>query len=302
MEEVKTNYEEAVAWVKEYMARKGLSQATMAKVLDVSAGALSSYLSNKYPNPEHITRKVAEVMEQQQKKLLEPQAPDYAETTVTRLVIQAIGIAHMRGVVSVAYGDAGVGKTTAVNHYLQENNLAIGITIIPTYASLTGVNELLSEALGVRERTDRKITREIVDKLKGSGRVIIVDEAQHLTVRAIEHLRSISDVAGIGVCFVGNETIYTKLIGSHRAEFAQLYSRIGIRKPVTVDTNCREDIYRIFARYDLDEDILDMLYRISRTGYGLRGAVNAFINTIGVFGELTLENLTKVVRDLNIAS
>lgn len=298
----KIAYEEAIVWVKDYMSRKKLSQSAMAKVLDISAGGLSSYLSGKYPSHERITEKVLEVIELHQKKVLEPQAPNYAETTVTRLVIQAIGIAHMRGVVSVAYGDAGVGKSTAVNQYLKENQLAIGITIMPTYASLTGVNELLAEVLGIRERTDRKITREIVEKLRGSGRVIIVDEAQHLTIRAIEHLRSICDASRIGVCFVGNETIYTKLIGSHKSEFAQLYSRISMRKMVTVDTNCREDIYNIFAGYDLDASILDLLYRISRTGYGLRGAVNAFVNTIGVFEDLTLENLTKVVRDMNIAS
>lgn len=300
----KTNitYEEAVQWIKEYMERKKLSQSEMAKVLGFSSGAVSSYLSGKYPSPERITEKVAEVMAIQGKKILEPQAPAYVETTVSRLVMQAIGIAHMRGVVSVAYGDAGVGKTTAVNQYLKENQLAIGITVMPTYASLTGVNELLAEALGIRERTDRKITREIVEKLRGSGRVIIVDEAQHLTIRAIEHLRSICDASQIGVCFVGNETIYTKLIGSHKSEFAQLYSRISMRKMVTVDTNCREDIYHIFSGYGLDEATLDLLYHVSRTGYGLRGAVNAVVNTIGVFKDLSRENLARVIRDMNIAT
>lgn len=298
---VKVTYEEAVNWVKEYMARKHLSQTAMAKVLDISGGGLSSYLSGKYPNPESITKKVAEVMELYQKKVLAPQAPDFAETTVTKLVMQAIGIAHMRGVVSVAYGDAGVGKSTAVNQYLKENQLAIGITIMPIYASLTGVNELLAEALGIRERTDRKITREIVNKLRGSGRVIIVDEAQHLTIRTIEHLRSICDAAKVGVCFVGNETIYTKLVGSHKSEFAQLYSRIGMRKMVTVESNSKDDICNIFGGYNLDEPTLELLYRISRTNYGIRGAVNAFINTIGVFEELTAQNLSKVVHDMNIA-
>lgn len=300
--EEKITFTEAVQWIRDYMAGRNLSQAAMARKLDISGGALCSYLGGKYTSPERITEKVAELMKLQEEKTLAPGVPGFTETTVTRMVRQAIAYAHMRGVVSVAYGDAGVGKTTAVSQYLQENQLAVGITIMPTYSSLTGVNELLSEALGVRERTDRKITREVIDKLKGSGRVIVVDEAQHLTIRAIEHLRSISDVAEVGVCFVGNERIYTNLIGKHRSECAQLFSRIGVRKVVTVDTNTREDIYHIFGRAGMDEGSLEILYRISRTVYGLRGAVNAYINTVGVYDEVTPEKLTKIVKDMNIVA
>ena len=129
-----------------------------------------------------------------------------------------------------------------------------------------------------------------------------MDEAQHLTVRAIEHLRSISDEAGVGVCFVGNEQIYTKLLGSHKADFAQLFSRIAIKKMVTVNTNTKADIQNIFGGYGLDESALEILYRISKTNYGLRGAVNVYINTVGVYDEITPDNLTRIVRDMNIAS
>lgn len=302
-EEKKTvTNEEALAWVREYMQQKGLSQAEISKKLNLSPATVSGYLSGKYPNPERVTEKVAELMSMQAQKSLAPQAPEFVETTVTQMVKQAISYAHLRGVVSVAYGDAGVGKTTAVQQYLQENQLAIGIEIIPTYASLTGVNELLADELGSRERTDRKITKDIISKLKGSGRVIIVDEAQHLTVRAIEHLRSISDSTGIGICFVGNESIYTKLLGTHKSEYAQLFSRIGVRKMVTTTTNTREDMERIFGRYGMDEDSMKILYQISRTNYGLRGAVNVFVNTIGVFDEINPANLQRIIRDMGIAA
>lgn len=295
------SYEEAVKWARDYMRQKNISQAELSRKLSISSAAVSSYLNGKYPNPETVTEKIAELMDMQAQKTLAPRAPEYVETTVTKMVKQAISYAHLRGVVSVAYGDAGVGKTTAVQQYLKENQLAIGIEIIPTYASLTGVNELLADELGSRERTDRKITKDIISKLKGSGRVIIVDEAQHLTVRAIEHLRSISDSTGIGICFVGNESIYTKLLGTHKSEYAQLFSRIGVRKMVTTSTNTRDDMDRIFGQYVMDEESMKILHQISRTNYGLRGAVNAYINTIGVFDEINPSNLNKVIRDMGIA-
>ncbi len=168
--------EEALAWVREYMQQKGLSQAEVSKKLNLSPATVSGYLSGKYPNPERVTEKIAELMSMQQQRTLAPKAPEFVETTVTRMVKQAISYAHLRGVVSVAYGDAGVGKTTAVQQYLLENQLAVGITIMPVYATITGVLELLAEALGSKESTNRKIMGDVVRKLKGSGRVIIIDE------------------------------------------------------------------------------------------------------------------------------
>lgn len=296
------SYEEAAQWARNYMRQKNISQAELGRKLSISPGAVSSYLNGKYPSPETVTEKIAELMEVQAKRTVSPKAPEFTETTVTRMVKQAISYAHLRGVVSVAYGDAGVGKTTAVEQYLKENQLAVGITIMPVYATITGVLELLADAMGSKESTNRRIMGDMVRKLKGSGRVIVIDEAQHLTVKAIDQLRCLSDVAGVGICFVGNTLIHTKIMGNHRSgEMEQVYSRTPLKKMVTTTTNTQEDIENVFAGGGVDEDSMKILYRISRTSYGLRGAVNVYINTIGVFDEINPANLNKVIRDMGIA-
>ena len=50
----------------------------------------------------------------------------------------------------------------------------------------------------------------------------------------------------------------------------------------------------------IDGESLDMLYRISQTSYGLRGAVNVFVNTAAVFEQITVPNVSRVMRDMNI--
>ena len=184
--------------------------------------------------------------------------------------------------------------------YLKKNSLALAITIAPTYASITGVNELLAEQLGVRERVARRLTREIVSKLKGSGRVLIVDEAQHLTVRALNHLRCISDESGVGIALIGNEEVYSKMRGSGQADFAQLFSRIGMRKQVLAGRLTAEDVASVFGGYGLEQAALDMLTAVARTNYGLRGAVNVFINAAAVFGKVDRQGIVKVMKDMNI--
>ena len=188
----------------------------------------------------------------------------------------------------------------AYRNYLENNTLAIGITISPTYASITGVNELIAEQLGVRERVARKQTAEIINKLRGSGRVLIIDEAQHLNARALDHLRCISDESGIGICFIGNHQVYRKLLGSQEADFAQMFSRLGMRKQVLVGNISKNDVQTVFGEMVPEQDAIEILYRICRTNYGLRGAVNVFINTAAVFEQITASGLTKMMREMNI--
>ena len=171
--------EQAQEFLKNYIEKTGKTQSAVAQELGISSGGLSSFLSGNYKTPHKIVPKVKNLMEISEKKKITLTDPPFVETTVSKMVKNAIKYSHVRGKISVVYGDAGIGKTQAFRSYLRENGLAVGITIAPTYASITGVNELLAEQLGVRERYARKVYNEIINRLSGSGRVIIIDEAQN---------------------------------------------------------------------------------------------------------------------------
>ena len=294
------SYEQAVQLVQDYKQESGKTQTAIANELAISDAALSSFLKGTYKTPHTIIPKVAELLKVTGRRKAAPKEPAFVETTVAKRVMEAISYCHLQGKIAVVYGDAGVGKTQAVRAYLRENSLAIGITISPSYASITGVNELIADQLGIRERVARRIYAEIIGKLKDSGRVLIIDEAQHLTVRALNHLRCMSDESGVGIALIGNEEVYTKLRGSGKADFAQLFSRIGMRREVLTSTTTKEDIRKIFAEAHLEEDALELLYRIARTAYGLRGAVNVFVNTAAVFGSVDAPSLARMGKEMNI--
>lgn len=294
------SYEQAVQLVQDYKQETGKTQTAIANELAISDAALSSFLKGTYKTPHTIIPKVAELLKVTGKRKVAPKEPAFVETTVAKRVMEAISYCHLQGKIAVVYGDAGVGKTQAVRAYLRENSLAIGITISPSYASITGVNELIADQLGIRERVARRIYAEIIGKLKDSGRVLIIDEAQHLTVRALNHLRCMSDESGVGIALIGNEEVYTKMKGSGKADFAQLFSRIGMRREVLTTTTTQDDIRKIFAEAHLEEDALELLYRIARTAYGLRGAVNVFVNTAAVFGTVDAPSLARMGKEMNI--
>lgn len=294
------DYPGAINFLKEYISREGITQREAGRKLGVTDGLISGFLSGKYKTPHTLIPKIEQLMEMDKKKAVAPRAPEFAPTSVSRVVQNAIAYAHLRGVISVVYGDAGVGKTSTVREYVKNDKLALLVTISPTYASITGVNDLIAEQLGVRERVSRRITKEIVERLKGSGRVLIVDEAQHLTVRALNHLRCLSDESGIGVALIGNEEVYSKLRGSGKADFAQLFSRVGMRKQVQTRDISIDDIESIFGKYELGLPVIKLLAGVANTPYGIRGAVNVYINTVAVYGEVNEKGMVKVMRDMNI--
>ena len=299
-ERTKMTYDQAAEFIRQYIETAGKKQSQAAQELGISPGALSSFLSGTYKAPHTIIIRIEDLAAINTQKNVAPTAPAFKDTSISKTVSQAIRYSHLQGKISVVYGDAGVGKTVAYRNYLENNTLAIGITISPTYASITGVNELIAEQLGVRERVARKQTAEIINKLRGSGRVLIIDEAQHLNARALDHLRCISDESGIGICFIGNHQVYRKLLGSQEADFAQMFSRLGMRKQVLVGNISKNDVQTVFGEMVPEQDAIEILYRICRTNYGLRGAVNVFINTAAVFEQITASGLTKMMREMNI--
>lgn len=294
--------EQARKMLVEYKERTGKTQSKIAKEMGISDGQLSGFLSGTYKAPHTIIPKVEQLLQISDRKEVAPKEPAFQRTTVSGIVMDLIAYCHIQGKIGVVYGDAGIGKTMGIREYARQNpDTAIVITISPCFATMTGVNELLAEELRIREKVSRKIQTEAVRKLRGSNKVIIIDEAQHLTVRVINHLRCLADESGVGMAFIGNEEIYLKMRGSGQASYAQLYSRIADNKHVLTSHITKEDIELVFGESGVDEDAVEILFRISRTNYGLRGAVNVFVNAAAVFGQVTAKHISRMAKEMNIA-
>ncbi len=294
------NEQQAREAIVNYRDTTKKSQSEIAKELGISAGQLSAFIGGTYKTPHTLIPKIEALLAKNESRKLAPKAPPFALTNVSKRVMDAIEYCHLQGKIGVIYGDAGIGKTMGIRKYCEENPMAISITISPAYATMSGVNDLISDQIGVREKNARRIYSEIVNRLKGSGRVIIIDEAQHLTKKTLEHLRSISDEAGVGICLVGNEEVYSRLKGSGKADFAQIFSRIAIRESLLLSNIQKVDIEKIFFESHLDDETIEFLYKIAKTRYGIRGAVNVYVAAVALYPKVDAEGVIKVARKLNI--
>lgn len=181
---------------------------------------------------------------------------EWVPTRTGDAIENALYFAHGTPSIAVIYGGAGVGKTTAIKRYREINAYVWVVTSSPARGSLIAVLIDVMAAIqmrGLETRRPDQCSRDIIERLSHTRSLLIVDEAQHLQVSALEELRAIHDAAGIGLCLSGNENVYAKLTGGNRkAEFAQFFSRIGHR--LALRTPAPEDVAAILARWGVEGD------------------------------------------------
>lgn len=211
------------------------TQARVAKEAGVSATTLSQVLSGTYAaDPARVVERLAAWLSarDERRQAMLPPLPGFVPTPTASRILAALAYAQMAGDCAVIYGAAGVGKTMAIREYQATHPSVWVATMTPGHAGVTAALEEVAAAVGVKDcpQSPARIHREVAARVAGTGGLLIVDEAQHLSVAALDALRSIHDAGGVGLALVGNDLVYTRMTGGSRAAYLdRLFSRIGKR-------------------------------------------------------------------------
>lgn len=266
--------------VKALQGEQGLKNSELAKQVGVSGTAISLWLSGKYETKgDDLTVKMSKWVESARSRIRSkstlPEAPTWIETPTSRKVMNVLSYSQMAGDIAIVYGAAGLGKTKAIERYSLLNPSVWRATMSPATAGIFPCMEEIAEAAGLRNVPARlaRITRALIDRFSGSCGLLVIDEAQHLSVQALEGIRSLHDASGVGVALVGNEAIYARIIGGNRAaNFAQLFSRIGKRlrlaKSAPSDVTALADSFGVSGKPEME-----LLSAIAAKPGALRGVV-----------------------------
>lgn len=211
-----------------------------------------------------------------------PVAPGYVSTPTAGQVIDTLLYAQMMPEMVIVTLGAGMGKTMACNQFCASRPHAYLVTMRPTTGTVHGMLLELAQALDVTERNPAKLDRALGDKLRRNGRhtMLIVDEAQNLSDRAVDQLRYFLDIYGCGIALVGNEELYGRFGGSKaNLAYAQLHRRIGKRlkrlQPLPADIELLADAWGI-----ADPDIRKLVLAIGRKP----GALSQMTKTLQLAG------------------
>jgi len=222
--------------MRNLMEAQGLSITKVARGVGLSTATISQWLNHSYKgNVEKVEESIRRYLDLQKERASRGEAKrvaGFVQTSVATKVFEVANICHVDGEIGVVIGDAGFGKTTASAKYAAEKAGVIFIEVSETFTANDLVMELHKKVGLCGAGSLHNLFSEAVAKLNGSGRLLIIDEAEHLKYKSLEIIRRLHDFTGIGVLLVGMPRLLGNLRGL-KGEFAQLYSRVGIKAVLT---------------------------------------------------------------------
>lgn len=257
-------------------ADRSLSQSAVAKEAGISAATLSQFLAGKYNGDnEAIDAKLRIWLEAYRSRLAAgeqmPEAPTFVDTPTAARVMAALAYAQTAGDIAICYGAAGLGKSSACERYQATRPNVWIATMTPATAGVVTALEEICDAMGLTEGGGaRRMSRAITKRVRGTHGLIVIDEAQHLSVAALDQIRSIHDATGVGIALVGNEGTWSRMAGGRNAsQLDRLFSRIGKRLSLKRSTDA--DIKALVQAWGItDTKCLPVLLEIARRPGALR--------------------------------
>lgn len=232
MTKIKENFkQEFLAW---FQGTK-LSQNKLAQKVGVNAGAFSDWKNGKYTGDNAaLEQKLHAYYRTQVTSVLERGAFtktdfDFVETTIYSQINKVVAQCQAWRCIGSISGNTGLGKTTALKRIKADNPNTI---ILKTYLNIKprAVLIRLSEALGLEPKAQIDgLIRQITEKLIGSEKLILVDEAEHLKVDSVDLLRTFvdNDDIHITLILVGMPILVNQLESNYK--YAYVNNRIGAK-------------------------------------------------------------------------
>ncbi len=211
-----------------FLKVQNISQAALGRAIGVSSASISTFRKGEYKgNNKELGRKIKLYLDNYAKK----SSKDIKEVAIfeskdKQMADFVINEAVRDKEIAIIVGCAGSGKSTIAKDYarLHPNAILIEATLHSTARVI--LDELCERTHISGGRNLHEKVLLIAKELKRRDVVIFIDEAEHLSVRALEDLRRIWDFSSCPLILFGTEILLKNLIGKN-GELRQLYSRIG---------------------------------------------------------------------------
>lgn len=216
--------------LKDFMNKNGLTQAQIARSIGMSSGTISQYMKRIYKGDVgSLEKKLSDFVKNYNfKDEKASKSVEVVETKDLKMTKHIIDDAVIGNELSVIYGSAGCGKTTAIKEYIKTHPEAILIEAIPGM-QLNSVLKAICEKASVTVAKSSEEMIKAISKEFGRSRretILIIDEAENLTTKTLEAIRRIWDFSSVPTVLVGTPALINNLKGRN-GELLQLYSRVS---------------------------------------------------------------------------
>ena len=288
---------------REYMKVHHLSRQQMAELLDIRRYALAKYLDDLPGcNKESVEASLRAYFLKQERKAARSNRPEFIPTLTANLILERLQEADDHKALGLLYGPPGIGKTFAIEEYIdqvekQDNPEKPEVLFVTAHSASTPKSlmaALCVQAGITHQSTASTLAESLVRKLTAGHYLIIVDEANHLNIDAMELLRCVYDLGRLGVVLIGTLRLYEIFTDGSRpaGELEQLWSRVGICEllPGLMEHETRQMIQKALGR--IPENSTKQILR--QTGNSMR----RLAKLLERFKELTEINEDRDLADL----
>ncbi len=249
-----------------WMAERSYTQAALARLSRVAASTLNQILNGGYvTSPSKQLSSVQSAMRHAEETTSDAVQP--VETSVFKLGQSCCAMARRYRNFAVLSCYVGTGKTFSIKHYAATHSNTHLIEATPTMTTQSLVKLLAKRVAGfegkgsIADRFDA-----VVDALRNTDSLLIIDEAETLTPHQLHTLRRLRDLANIGILLCGTEHL-SGLIKPEHGQFDQIRSRCGFW-PDTVRGITKEDAAALvqsgFGTEEIADEVVQRLYQYSK--------------------------------------
>ena len=260
---------EILTAIRNLIQSDGLTQKEISKKIGVSQTVISLYLNDEYNGDIQklegdLLKFISEIKSQRKYKRVKL---EFEKTSVAAKIFNIAQICQHNGEMALITGSSGVGKTTSIYQYAKEHTGVIVIDPdekISVRTLLIYIGKALKLSI-IQNEPSADFANKIVDKLKHSGKLIIVDEAENLDISCFKILRKIHDRCDftIGLLFCGTEVLANKISSLH-GENNYIFTRFAyidsLERLTQADTKAL--VLQVFP--NCDENLIQMFYKISK--------------------------------------
>lgn len=227
--------------------------ARLAVVCGTNPGAICKYLNGSpVGNVAKLEAKIANALDNYAS--LSTVDHSYWQSTMTDDVADGIGmIVRMRDI-GLIDGPAGIGKSVGIGLYLRFNPLAMAISLTQGTGTARGIQNHIFSILGARGECEGDRQTFIFERLAGTGRLLIIDNAQRIRPSGIRYLMDLWDHARIPIAAAGNPE-FIDLVRS----CDQHYSRSGYHVSIDPDADSCKSVAQKMSREIIGNDATDQI-------------------------------------------
>ncbi len=262
-----------IAWLND----KQYTQTWLARLSRVSNSTSSQILTGKYPtSPSRQLSTMDAAIEAHDNRASIATVP-YVVTSTYQMAKMVCDRTRKYANFGILTGAVGVGKTAALQEYKRQNEHTVLLEANPNMTAGVMLEELLKALSAPCPSSLDKKFAAIVDALKDSTRLLIIDEAETMLPQCLHYLRRIRDKARVGIVLSGTERL-VHLVKPVQGQFDQIRSRVGFW-PAAIQRVERADIDAIAQAALADQGEID-IETLDAIWHYTRGSVRMLVENI----------------------